>query len=275
MKKIILIMLAFLGINTAIMAQSIEVKSFKRMDNDLAARVNTRYDNNEDPCALIKIITVGTDFNFEGNVVGDPIYRKGEVWVYMSEGSSFIKVSHAEYGFIRFDMPERIEKQTVYELNLSLIESTLKKTRAVIMPAFNYNPSQGSFGLMVGFVKKAGLYAKVVSDFNFISVEDKGDDLSNQWLTGNTQTSRLAITGGVLLRLAPVLYTYAGCGYGYRKYAAETSSGEYLTVSSTTYDSFEAELGLMLRLKNIGISIGAQSNGFNYIEGTVGVGFMF
>ena len=42
-----------------------------------------------------------------------------------------------------------------------------------------------------------------------------------------------------------------------------------------TFNGIEADLGLVLRAKNIAFSAGVQSNSFKYFEATVGIGIMF
>ena len=64
-------------------AQEIKVKSFQKLDNDLFARTNPRFDLNEEPCTVIRFITTGKGLQFEGNVIGEPLYFVGETLIYM------------------------------------------------------------------------------------------------------------------------------------------------------------------------------------------------
>ena len=46
-------------------AQQISVQSFRKLENDLSARGSEgRTDQNGDRCAIIKVVTPGTDFVF-------------------------------------------------------------------------------------------------------------------------------------------------------------------------------------------------------------------
>ena len=78
-------------------SQSLVVESFKANSNDLTARVKERKDLNGNPCALIKVELPIKDILFEGNVVGDVEWKKGEYWVYMSQGSRNIKIKSDNY----------------------------------------------------------------------------------------------------------------------------------------------------------------------------------
>lgn len=49
---------------------------------------------------------------FEGNIVGDVIYKEGEIWVYMPAGSRNITIQNDKYGVLRYTFPERLKKQT-------------------------------------------------------------------------------------------------------------------------------------------------------------------
>lgn len=87
MKKFCLFTMLFSVLMFAdVAAQEIQVKSFQKLERDLTARTRPRLDLNDNPCALIKIETTGRDFEFEGNVIGAPLYRKGEVQVYVTQG---------------------------------------------------------------------------------------------------------------------------------------------------------------------------------------------
>ena len=102
-------------------AQEIKVKSFQKLDRDLFARTNPRMDLNDDPCTVIRFITPGKGLEFEGNVVGEPLYFAGETVVYMTKGSKRVTIKHPEYGVLRYEFPEKLDRQCVYEIPLKLI----------------------------------------------------------------------------------------------------------------------------------------------------------
>lgn len=283
MEKIILLCVLICGCLPFVEAQEIQVKAFSKMERDLTARTKPRFDLNDSPCALIKIETTGKDFQFEGNMIGEPIYQKGEVQIYLTQGTRRLTLKHDKYGILRYEFPEKIEKQVVYRLALKLVEDKNNKVRTLVMPVLSYeSSSQLSYGLMVGIVKKTGGYVKVKTDFGSVST-DLGPitDKSEYWYTGATQRSRFAITGGVLQRLWTQIYLYAGAGYGTHNYAkkidgeVEGIKDPYAKIASECYEGVEVEIGAIARFGGVAISLGVQTNRFKTVEGTVGIGIMF
>ncbi len=103
-------------------AQQLSVKSFQRLENDLSARGSEgRVDQNGDKCAIIKIVTTETGFDFDPDALGSigNIQKKGE-WLYVPYGARRLTVRHAQLGVLRnYACPERMKKACVYELALT------------------------------------------------------------------------------------------------------------------------------------------------------------
>ena len=269
-------------------AQELKVSSFQRLDRDLLARTQERLDLNDVPCAIVRISVANVkDYTFEGNIIGDVIYKTGEALVYMTQGSRNITIKSDAFGSLKYEFTQKLEKQVVYKLALKLETPDNMKTRTMVMPIAGIGSSI-SYGLMVGVVKKFGWYLK--AKYNFKNQEtseettNAGENAQGtpMWFTGETIGSRLAITTGAMYRLSNPLYVYAGAGYGYKKLAWEMADGEVGTSSDKwaenvdeTCSGIEADLGLVLRAKNFAISAGIQSISFKYFEATVGIGIMF
>jgi len=269
-------------------SQELKVVAFQRMDRDLLARTQERLDLNDVPCAIVRVsVANAKEFTFEGNVIGDVVYRPGEALVYMTEGSRNLTIKSDAFGSLKYEFTQKLDKQVVYKLELRLETPDSKKTRTMVMPVVGIG-STTSFGLMVGVVKKWGWYLKAKYDFKNQETVGECDDAglnmegTPMWFTGETASSRMAITTGAMYRVAKPLYLYLGAGYGYKKLAWEMAEGESGTNSDQwaenqdeTFKGIEADLGLVLRMKNIALSAGLQSNSFKYFEATVGLGIMF
>ena len=67
-KKTLLFIMLILG-SMATIAQKIEVKSFERLDRDMAARMAKVTDVNGDLCAILKIETIEKGFEFSGCII--------------------------------------------------------------------------------------------------------------------------------------------------------------------------------------------------------------
>lgn len=265
-------------------AQEIKVKSFQKLDNDLFARTNPRFDLNEEPCTVIRFITTGKGLQFEGNVIGEPLYFVGETLIYMPDGSKRVVIKHPDYGVLRYEFPTALDKQSVYEIPLKLIEKPDSRTRALFIGTVNVS-TKGKVtpGVMLGFVKKWGAYIKGVSDFRnkgdysgLIEMDNTG--VSNGvpvWLKSDAILERTAITFGALFRSTKWLYAYAGSGYGYRNVVYEAPNDVWAKNMERSYKKVELECGTIFRMKGFSLLLGVQTNGFEYLEINGGMGVIF
>lgn len=289
MKNLIVKIGTFLVLCTAVLtvnAQEIRVKSFQKLERDLFARTNPRLDLNEDPCTVIRFITPGKGLQFEGNVVGDPLYFAGETLVYMTAGSKRIVIKHPDYGVLRYDFPETLDRQSVYEVPLRLIESPDNRTRALIMAGSNMSfedQQKTTPFVMLGFVKKWGGYIKGVSDFS-MKASDAEFEIDNNgayngvtvWLdNAEPKMERTAVTVGGLYRPWKKIYVYAGGGYGHRNVVYEAANGKWAKNKDRSYEGFEAECGAIFRFGGFSLMVGVQANQFKYVEASFGMGVIF
>lgn len=280
--KRILLVTIWLLVSIGSYGQELKVEAFQRMDRDLLARTNERKDLNGVPCAIVRVSVAGSrKFFFEGNVIGDVVYKPGEAWVYMTDKSRNLTITSDKFGSMKYEFPQRLEQQVVYKLSLKLIQNEDNKIRTLVMPVVGVG-NVTSYGAMIGVVKKTGAYLKVKYNFKGqdADFECDGDGYiaetgEKPWYTGEKTSSRFAITGGLLQRLAKPLYLYVGAGYGFKKVAWETQDEQWAENTDDTYDGVEVDLGGILRIKNFAFSAGVQTNQFKYWEATLGLGIMF
>jgi len=118
-----LLLLIFSSIIGGSSFQSINVKSFKILENDLDARVNfPKRDQNGEVCAIIKVVSSATGLTFDIGSLGVVATEQkvGEVWVYVPRGAQRITISHQQLGVLRnYAFPESIKSATVYEMVLT------------------------------------------------------------------------------------------------------------------------------------------------------------
>ena len=116
-----LTLLFFVGCFSILFAD-ISVKSFRKLENDLDARVhNPLTDQNGEVCAIIKVVTTQTGFLFDGGSMGivKTVQKPAEIWVYVPWGLKRLTITHPQLGLLRdYMIPVSIEKATVYELVL-------------------------------------------------------------------------------------------------------------------------------------------------------------
>lgn len=125
MKKILTVICTFCCF--ILHAQELTVKSFKENTKDLAASTSIRKDNNDEPCALVKVQLTAAGAQFEPNVVGNIAYKVNEYWVYLPKGSKHLKVKHPNYltkdiVFADYNVPFLQSKMT-YELVIAIPEA--------------------------------------------------------------------------------------------------------------------------------------------------------
>lgn len=110
-------------LHTTAFAQQLSVESFKRIDNDMDARIYAQNDQNGHKTALIKVVIGMEGFDFDVGIMGVTyiLVQTGEIWVYVPAGVKRLTIRHPRYGVIRnYVFPVAIEEATVYELRLRL-----------------------------------------------------------------------------------------------------------------------------------------------------------
>lgn len=284
MRKSLFLCGCLLLLSTFLQAQEL-VPSFRTLEKDLLARTQPRLDLNDVPCAIVRVSAANIEtYTFEGNIIGDVIYQSGEALVYMTKGSRNITIKSNKFGMLKFDFPQKLEKQVVYKLDLKLILPEDQKRKTLIMAEGGFHPSHTSFGVMAGIVAKHGAYVRFQSDFGSTSADLECDDTgaltsggtgTPYYIEGSSAKSRLSITGGYLYRFAKPLYGYIGGGYGQRSLAWETVEGEWVKNIDHSASGIAAEIGLIGKFKGCALSLGVHTINFKYMELSAGVGFFF
>ena len=154
MRKILLSLLLFLGIHT-VLAQELTVRSFKLAPSDLTAQTQPRKDLNDSNCALIKVGIALDGVKFDGSIMGEPVQKFGEYWVYMPKGVSMLQVLHKNYTPLMINFYDygigKVESGETYVLTLkkpnTIAERQTQKLR------IKYSPTTASVLVDNKFVK--------------------------------------------------------------------------------------------------------------------------
>ena len=152
------ILLSFFLLFTAIssaLAQELTVKSFKLASSDLTAQTQPRKDLNNHNCALIKVGIALDGVNFDGSIMGKPVQKLGEYWVYMPKGVSMLQVLHKNYTPLMINFDDygigKVESGETYVLTLkkpnTITERQTQKLR------IKYSPTSASVLVDNKFVK--------------------------------------------------------------------------------------------------------------------------
>ena len=166
MKKLLTCIL-ILTLTGNLLAQSIRVKSFRKLENDLTARLDApRKDQNGEVCAIIKVVTTQTGFIWEPDGLGIAYNENkgGEYWLYVPHGAKRLTIKHPKFGLLRdFYYNQPIEKATVYEMVLitdaatTSVEDTIVSQWLAITP----DPADAMVFLDDKFVKSGIFQAKL------------------------------------------------------------------------------------------------------------------
>jgi hypothetical protein len=176
MKKFLTIVL-LVALTSSSFAE-IAVKSFRKLENDLDARVNEPLkDQNGDVCAIIKVVTTQTGFSsFDCGQIGvvKTVQKPSEIWVYVPYGAKRITITHPQLGMIRdyfFTVP--VEKATVYEMVLitGRIETVVVDEMNSQWLVINPDPADAMIYLDDNFVKSGMYQAKVKPGVHTYRVE--------------------------------------------------------------------------------------------------------
>ncbi|WP_455077462.1 formylglycine-generating enzyme family protein [Prevotella sp.] len=155
MRKILLFILLLFAAISSTFAQELTVKSFKLASSDLTAQTQPRKDLNNSNCALIKVGIALDGVKFDGSIMGEPVQKLGEYWVYMPKGVSMLQVLHKNYTPLMINFYDygigKVESGETYVLTLkkpnTIAERQSQKLR------IKYSPTSASVLVDNKFVK--------------------------------------------------------------------------------------------------------------------------
>ena len=118
MKKIfIIIMLAVAGALGA-WAQKAEVESFEVAPMDLTAQKYARKDLHGEKCAVVKVRVIADGVAFQGNLIGEPVEKPGEYWVYLTQGTKQVQILSRSFLPFMYYFAEPLKGGVTYVLTL-------------------------------------------------------------------------------------------------------------------------------------------------------------
>ena len=134
MRKILLSFFMLFAVISTVFAQKLIVESCKLATNDLTAQSQPRKDLNDRNCALVKVGIALDGVKFDGSIMGEPIQKLGEYWVYMPKGVSMLQVLHKNYTPLMVNFYDygvgKVESGMTYILTLSKPAGSTEPTDA-------------------------------------------------------------------------------------------------------------------------------------------------
>ncbi|MFN2424583.1 MAG: PEGA domain-containing protein, partial [Cryomorphaceae bacterium] len=117
LKQPTLTFLLLLLLATTLSAQEFDIRSFEAIPNDLSARKEVRRTVNDEPCALIKVVTNIKGMQFQSNIgIVDVEHQTDGYWLYIAPRERRIKLMAAGYLSRDVPIPEPAEELAVYEM---------------------------------------------------------------------------------------------------------------------------------------------------------------
>ena len=118
MKKLfIVILLAVVGVVGA-GAQEATVKSFEMSPMDVTARTHSRLDLHGEKCAVVKVRVIADGVAFQGNLIGEPVEKPGEYWVYLTDGTKQFQILSRSFLPFMYNFDEPLKGGVTYVLTL-------------------------------------------------------------------------------------------------------------------------------------------------------------
>ena len=150
MKKTLILFLFLFVWVTGAWSQDMAVADFSLDETDLTANLDgtTKYDQNGEKCALIKIFTTATGLTFDVGSLGvvEIIQKPGEIWLYVPHGVRRVTINHPQLGMCDYTFPTSIVKARTYRMRLvaGQVQTTVHRAVTSQYVVFKVSPSKGS-----------------------------------------------------------------------------------------------------------------------------------
>lgn len=100
----------------SIYAQNIRVESFGIVMNDATASASPVLDANDDPCALIRLVTTDKEYEIDGNI--KRVEKTGELLFYVPSGTRQVTIRHSSLGVLNYSFEQRLQSKATYRMVL-------------------------------------------------------------------------------------------------------------------------------------------------------------
>lgn len=256
MKKLFLILLVFISSNVLSQSDTFKVKegSFHHVQG--CVTIPARYDINDLPMAVIKIIPENineqdrTKLFFEGNLAMDfEVEQKvGETWVYVTaKAVTFLRIKHPDFGVTEYNVPIEIEPNQCYEM---VLQNTANGQNNNFI-AINSDPS-GAEIYLDG--KHYGQTPNMITEIEIGEYELKLEKEGYNTLTKNI------VFGNENLRLNEILEMVQKQQEHQQSYSKQYGDGDEEQYYVYTVNGYEfVDLGLPSGVKWATCNIGAES----------------
>ena len=203
-------------------------------------------------------------------------------------------------GFLAKTRSVEIKSNETLELTFSSLEPLLEpakkqkgnagnsyKRKIGLLANYSYSVSpQQSYGL-TGFTlnKRWGGYINVMFGGNPFIFSNTTCDADGVILydgesvrpkyNGNTASSTLSFTGGLIFRFASMIAMYGGLGYGNRELLWQFDTDMWAKHTLYSHHGLCTDVGMLFVFGPVAVTVGVQTITFHYLEFKAGLGFAF
>ena len=118
MKNLFLTILLVVASVVTAAAQKAEVESFEATPMDVTAQQFARLDLHGEKCAVVKVRVIADGVAFQGNLIGEPVEKPGEYWVYLTDGTKQFQILSRSFLPFMYNFDEPLKGGVTYVLTL-------------------------------------------------------------------------------------------------------------------------------------------------------------
>ena len=118
MKNLFLTILLVVASVVTAAAQKAEVESFEATPMDVTPQQFARLDLHGEKCAVVKVRVIADGVAFQGNLIGEPVEKPGEYWVYLTDGTKQFQILSRSFLPFMYNFDEPLKGGVTYVLTL-------------------------------------------------------------------------------------------------------------------------------------------------------------
>ncbi len=98
--------------------------------SDLSAISDGRKDTHDQYCALVKVLLPFEQVTFSGNIIGEPIFKTNEYWVYIPQGTEELRIDYPDFKSLNVNFKEagidKVIGKNTYNIHISFPVDLIK-----------------------------------------------------------------------------------------------------------------------------------------------------
>lgn len=157
-----------------------------------------------------------------------------------------------------------------------------RKPTYFVLATLGIHEGEIANGVRFGGMRKHGVWLHVQSNFRFLSTAGKcnqaGELVSGEptpYYKSSVSRALNTVTAGGIHRVIGLLHVYEGVGYGEQRVVWETLEGVKLQNTDYSVKGVAGEVGVLMEVRRVAVSLGVLTIRGEYWEPVLGVGINF